>query len=68
MWARQGRVRLTFPARPCGTVKPVHWRAITRLFGILLLLYSLSFVPSIGVALLYDDQQRSEERRVGKEC
>ena len=35
----------------------MHWRAITRLFGILLLLYSLSFVPSIGVALFYDDQQ-----------
>ncbi len=35
----------------------MHWRAITRLFGILLMLYSLSFVPSIGVAILYDDGQ-----------
>lgn len=35
----------------------MHWRAITRLFGILLMLYSLGFVPSVGVALLYDDGQ-----------
>jgi len=35
----------------------MHWRAITRLFGILLLLYSLSFVPSIGISLLYGDGQ-----------
>lgn len=35
----------------------MHWRAITRLFGILLMLYSLSFVPSVGVALLYADHQ-----------
>lgn len=35
----------------------MHWRAITRLFGILLLIYSLSFLPSIGVALLYGDGQ-----------
>jgi trk system potassium uptake protein TrkH len=35
----------------------MHWRAITRLFGILLMLYSLSFIPSIGVALLYADRQ-----------
>ncbi len=35
----------------------MHWHAITRLFGILLLLYSLSFLPSIGVAVLYADQQ-----------
>jgi trk system potassium uptake protein TrkH len=33
----------------------VHWRAITRLFGILLILYSLSFLPSLGVALFYED-------------
>ena len=37
----------------------MHWRAITRLFGILLILYSLSFVPSIIIALLYDDGQWS---------
>lgn len=35
----------------------MHWRAITRLFGILLMLYSLSFVPSIVIALLYEDGQ-----------
>jgi len=35
----------------------MHWRAITRLFGILLMLYSLSFLPSIGIALLYNDGQ-----------
>jgi trk system potassium uptake protein TrkH len=33
----------------------MHWRSITRLFGILLMLYSLGFVPSIGVSLLYQD-------------
>lgn len=35
----------------------MHWRAIIRLFGILLMLYSLSFLPSIGIAFLYDDGQ-----------
>ena len=35
----------------------MHWRAITQLFGILLLLYSLGFTPSIGIALLYGDGQ-----------
>lgn len=35
----------------------MHWRAITRLFGILLILYSFSFLPSIAVAILYDDGQ-----------
>ncbi|MFC1688610.1 TrkH family potassium uptake protein [Pseudomonadota bacterium] len=33
----------------------MHWRTITHLFGILLMLYSLSFLPSIGVALIYAD-------------
>lgn len=33
----------------------MHWRTILRLFGILLLFYSLSFLPSIGISLLYDD-------------
>lgn len=33
----------------------MHWRAITRLFGILLMLYSLGFLPSLGIALLYAD-------------
>lgn len=37
----------------------MHWRAITRLFGILLVLYSLGFAPSIGISLLYDDGQWS---------
>lgn len=37
----------------------MHWRAITRLFGILLALYSLGFAPSIGISLLYDDGQWS---------
>lgn len=33
----------------------MHWRAILRLFGILLLIYSLSFIPSIITALIYAD-------------
>lgn len=33
----------------------MHWRAITRLFGVLLTLYSLTFVPSIGISLAYAD-------------
>jgi trk system potassium uptake protein TrkH len=37
----------------------MHWRAITRLFGILLVLYSLGFVPSIIVSLLYHDGEWS---------
>ncbi|NEX16175.1 MAG: potassium transporter [Halochromatium sp.] len=35
----------------------MHWRAIVRLFGILLLLYSISFLPSILVSLWYADGQ-----------
>lgn len=35
----------------------MHWRAIMRLFGILLLLYSTSFLPSILVSLWYGDAQ-----------
>ncbi len=35
----------------------MHWRAITQMFGILLLLYSMSFLPSIGISLLYSDGQ-----------
>ena len=35
----------------------MQWRTITWLFGILLMLYSLSFIPSIGVSLLYADGQ-----------
>jgi trk/ktr system potassium uptake protein len=37
----------------------MHWRAITRLFGILLVLYSLGFVPSIFVSLFYHDGEVS---------
>lgn len=35
----------------------MHWRSITQMFGILLLLYSLGFLPSIGISLLYADGQ-----------
>lgn len=35
----------------------MQWRSITRLFGILLMLYSLSFVPSIGIGWFYQDGQ-----------
>lgn len=37
----------------------MHWRAITRLFGILLIFYSLGFLPSLGISFLYDDGQWS---------
>tara|TARA_R110002110_G_scaffold26911_1_gene98391 strand:- start:11084 stop:12592 length:1509 start_codon:yes stop_codon:yes gene_type:complete len=40
-----------------GRALPVHWRAITRLFGILLVLYSAGFLPSLVVSLLYRDGQ-----------
>ncbi len=35
----------------------MHWRSITQMFGILLLIYSLGFLPSIGISLLYSDGQ-----------
>lgn len=35
----------------------MHWRAIIRLFGILLMLYSLSFLPSLALAFVYQDGQ-----------
>lgn len=35
----------------------LHWRTISRLFGILLGLYSLSFIPSIVVSLIYQDTE-----------
>lgn len=35
----------------------MHWRSITQMFGILLLLYSLGFLPSIGISFLYADGQ-----------
>lgn len=37
----------------------MHWRAITRLFGILLIFYGLGFLPSLGISFLYDDGQWS---------
>ena len=33
----------------------MHWRSIARLFGLLLMLYSLSFLPPIAVSLFYGD-------------
>ncbi|HET6566062.1 MAG TPA: potassium transporter TrkG, partial [Xanthomonadales bacterium] len=33
----------------------MHWRSIARMFGILLLIYSLSFVPSVFVSMYYGD-------------
>ncbi len=33
----------------------MHWHAVIRLCGILLMIYSLSFIPSGAVALFYDD-------------
>jgi trk system potassium uptake protein TrkH len=38
----------------------MHWRTITHLFGILLLLYSLSFIPSIAVSLWFGDGELEE--------
>lgn len=35
----------------------MQWRAIIRLFGILLMLYSVSFLPTAGVSLWYSDGQ-----------
>lgn len=35
----------------------MHWRSILRLFGILLMLYSLAFLPSIGIAYYHADGQ-----------
>ena len=33
----------------------MHWRTIIRLFGILLLFYSLTFVPSIIISFIFSD-------------
>jgi trk system potassium uptake protein TrkH len=38
----------------------MHWRTIFHIFGILLLLYSLSFLPSIGVSLWFADGEIEE--------
>ena len=33
----------------------MHWRSISRLFGLLLMLYSLSFLPPMAVSFFYAD-------------
>ena len=38
----------------------MHWRTITHLFGVLLLLYSLSFIPSLCVSLWFGDGELEE--------
>lgn len=38
----------------------MNWRTITHLFGVLLLLYSLSFIPSICVSLWFADGELDE--------
>lgn len=38
----------------------MHWRTITHLFGILLMLYSISFIPSIGVSVWFGDGELDE--------
>jgi trk system potassium uptake protein TrkH len=38
----------------------MNWRTITHLFGILLMLYSISFIPSIGVSLWFADGELDE--------
>lgn len=35
----------------------MHWRSVIRLIGILLMIYSLGFIPSLGLALGYADGQ-----------
>lgn len=46
-------LQVAHPGQPFSSA--FRWRAVTRLFGILLLLFSPSFIPSIGVSLYYDD-------------
>jgi len=38
----------------------MQWRTIAHLFGFLLMLYSLSFIPSIGVSLWFADGELDE--------
>jgi trk system potassium uptake protein TrkH len=47
----------TVPAQQAEMGNAMNWRTITYLFGILLILYSLSFIPSIAVAVLFADGQ-----------
>ena len=49
---------LSYPVASARSIAhPSRGRAISRLFGLLIMLYSISFVPSIGVALFYGDGQ-----------
>jgi trk system potassium uptake protein TrkH len=48
--------RTTAAARK-GKGSSLHWPAVIRLCGILLMLYSLSFLSSLGISLLYADDQ-----------
>jgi len=53
-----GAIPLQFRARPTNLwTLAVHWRAILRLFGLLLMLYSLAFLPSMGIAYFVGDGQ-----------
>jgi len=38
----------------------MNWRTITHLFGVLLMLYSLSFIPSIGLSIWFSDGELDE--------
>ena len=38
----------------------MNWRTITHLFGVLLMLYSLSFIPSLGVSWWFADGEVDE--------
>ena len=38
----------------------MQWRTIAHLFGVLLMLYSISFLPSIGVSLWFNDGELDE--------
>jgi len=38
----------------------MNWRTITHLFGVLLMLYSLSFLPSIGLSIWFADGELDE--------
>ena len=43
-----------------GEKEKMHWRTITHLIGILLMLFSLSFIPSLAVSLWYADGEIDE--------
>jgi trk system potassium uptake protein TrkH len=52
-----GKRSVLRPATELGAASHAHWRIIPRLFGLLMSLYSISFLPSIGVSLYYADGQ-----------